>query len=99
MIHLEEKFGIRISTEFIDFIEQEVLPQTNITAEKFWTGLARIIRELTPTNKELLQKRTYFQKQINEWHRASKHREFNFVEYKRFYTQLATLYQNRSRSR
>ena len=65
MIHLEEKFGIRISTEFINFIEQEVLPQTNITAEKFWPGLVRIIRELTPTNKELLQKRTYFQKQIN----------------------------------
>ena len=54
MIHLEEKFGIRISTEFIDFIEQEVLPQTNITAEKFWTGLARIVRERTPTNKKLL---------------------------------------------
>ena len=84
MIHLEEKFGIRISTEFINFIEQEVLPQTNITAEKFWTGLVRIVRELTPTNKELLQKRTYFQKQINEWHRARKHREFNFAEYKRF---------------
>ena len=40
MIYLEEKFGMRISAEFIDFIEQEVLPQINIVADKFWTGLA-----------------------------------------------------------
>jgi len=84
MGHLEEKAGIRISSEFINFIEREVLPQTNITAEKFWTGLARIVRELTPANKELLEKRTYFQKQIDEWHSASKDREFNSAEHKKF---------------
>ena len=29
MIHLENKFGIKISTEFVDFVEQEVLPEIN----------------------------------------------------------------------
>ena len=84
MIHLEKKFGIRVSTEFIDFIEHEVLPQTNITANKFWFGLARIVTELSPTNKKLLEKRTYFQTQIDEWHRANKETELNFFEYKNF---------------
>ena len=84
MIHLEKKFGIRVSTEFIDFIEHEVLPQTNITANKFWFGLARIVTELSPTNKKLLEKRTYFQNQIDEWHRANKETELNFFEYKNF---------------
>ena len=48
MIHLEKKFGFSSSTEFIDFIEQEVLPNTGISVEKFWGGLARIVKELTP---------------------------------------------------
>jgi malate synthase len=84
MIHLEKKFGIRISSEFIDFIEREVLPQTNIAADNFWNGLSRMVRDLTQANKELLEKRTYFQKRIDEWHRSNKETEFNPVEYKKF---------------
>ena len=54
MIHLENKFGIQISTEFIDFIEQEVLPETSISADKFWLA-CKVVKELTPTNKKLLK--------------------------------------------
>ena len=57
MIHLEDKFGIQISTEFINFIEQEVLPETTIAADTFWAGLAKVVTELTPTNKQLLERR------------------------------------------
>ena len=84
MIHLENKFGIQISTEFIDFIEQEVLPETSISADRFWFGLAKLVKELTPTNKKLLERRFYFQRKINEWHRAHKDKEFNFADYKNF---------------
>ena len=84
MIHLENKFGIKISTEFVDFIEQEVLPETTIVADKFWAGLARLVKELTPTNKKLLERRTFFQRQINEWHRSNKGREFKVADYKSF---------------
>ena len=84
MIHLENKFGTQISTEFIDFIEQEVLPETSISADRFWFGLAKVVKELTPTNKKLLESRTYFQRKINEWHRAHKDKEFNFADYKNF---------------
>ena len=44
----------------------------------------KVVKELTPTNKKLLERRTYFQRQINEWHRANKDREFNFADYKSF---------------
>ena len=84
MIHLENKFGIQISTKFIDFIEQEVLPETSISVDRFWFGLAKVVKELTPTNKKLLERRTYFQRKINEWHRAHKGREFNSANYKSF---------------
>ena len=80
MIHLESKFGIQISTEFIDFIEQEALPETTIAADKFWAGLASLVKELTPTNKKLLERRAHFQRQINEWHRANKGDEFNSAD-------------------
>ena len=42
------------------------------------------VKELTPTNKKLLERRTYFQRKINEWHRAYKDEEFNFADYKNF---------------
>ena len=99
MIHLENKFGIKISTEFVDFVEQEVLPETTIVADKFWAGLARLVKELTPTNKQLLERRSYFQHQINQWHEANKGREFIPLTTKVFYIRSATSYQRRSHSR
>ena len=54
MIQLAEKLGMKISTNFVDFIEKEVLPNTNVTAEKFWHGLATMVNELTPQNKRCL---------------------------------------------
>ena len=84
MIHLEKKFGFSSSTEFIDFIEQEVLPNTGISVEKFWGGLARIVKELTPKNRELLETRSDMQSQIDEWHKANQNKEFDLSEYKKF---------------
>ena len=84
MIHLEKKFGFSSSTEFIDFIEQEVLPNTGISVEKFWGGLARIVKELTPKNRELLETRSDIQSQVDEWHKANQDKEFDLSEYKKF---------------
>ena len=96
MIHLENKFGIQISAEFIDFIEQEVLPETSISADRFWFGLAKVVKELTPTNKKLLERRAHFQRQINEWHRANRAMNSTLLTIKTFYIRLVTSYQRRS---
>ena len=84
MIQLAEKLGMKISTNFVDFIEKEVLPNTNVTAEKFWHGLATMVNELTPQNKALLDKRRYIQKQINEWHELNSNNDLDLAEYKEF---------------
>ena len=84
MIQLAEKLGMKISTNFVDFIEKEVLPNTNVTAEKFWHGLATLVNELTPQNKALLDKRRYLQKQINEWHELNSNNDIDLAEYKEF---------------
>ena len=84
MIQLAEKLGMKISTNFVDFIEKEVLPNTNVTAEKFWHGLATLVNELTPQNKALLDKRRYLQKQINEWHELNSNNDLDLAEYKEF---------------
>ena len=84
MIQLAEKLGMKISTNFVDFIEKEVLPNTNVTAEKFWHGLATMVNELTPQNKALLDKRRYLQKQINQWHELNSNNDLDLAEYKEF---------------
>ena len=53
-----------------DFIEKEALPSTGLSAEEFWTGLADIIRELGPRNKDLLATRDRLQGQIDSYHRG-----------------------------
>ena len=57
MIQLAEKLGMKISTNFVDFIEKEVLPNTNVTSEKFWHGLATCLLYTSPSPRDVEETR------------------------------------------
>jgi malate synthase len=61
--------GLRIEPQFFRFIEDELLPALDIGSDTFWQGVAGIIAELTPVNRELLQRRDQLQAKIDDWHR------------------------------
>jgi len=46
--------GLHVHPDFVGFVENEVLPETPITAEIFWVGLAQLASEFEPRNTELL---------------------------------------------
>jgi len=54
--------NLSVSNELLNFVNQELLKDTNITPEKFWEGFDKVVHELTPKNKELLQIREDLQK-------------------------------------
>ena len=54
--------NLKVSSELYEFINEELLKDTNITPEKFWRGLDKSVHELAPKNKELLKKRDELQK-------------------------------------
>ncbi|WP_409305086.1 malate synthase G [Peribacillus sp. SCS-155] len=81
--------NLQVARELYDFINSEALPGSEVDREQFWTGFEKLIHDLTPINKELLEKRDEIQNQINAWHRENK--EYDFEEYKAFLNEIGYL--------
>jgi malate synthase len=76
-----DKNGLKISSILFEFINNEILPGTNIKSDDFWNKFEKVVHELSPINKNLIKKRETIQKKINEWHKSNKSKEFNQKEY------------------
>ena len=59
---ITEKNGLKINTKLLDFVNNEIIPGTNIKSEEFWTNFEKIVHELAPKNRQLIQKREEIQK-------------------------------------
>ena len=59
------KGKLSVSAELVKFVENELLPETNINPEKFWQGFDKAVHELAPENKKLLASREQLQKKID----------------------------------
>ncbi len=79
--------NLQVASELYEFINQEAIPDTGITSEKFWQGLDNIIHELAPENKELLETRDEIQEKIHSWHKEHKG-SFDFNQYKNFLKEI-----------
>jgi malate synthase len=83
--------GLSIARALYEFIRNEVLPGTGVPEAGFWTRFDRIVHDLAPKNRALLQKRDDLQAQIDGWHRAHRGRPFDRTEYKAFLAEIGYL--------
>ncbi len=60
--------SLQVAEELHNFLEQEVLPGTDVQADAFWHGLAALVRDLTPKNQALLAERERLQAALDQWH-------------------------------
>ena len=79
-----EKSGLKVSSTLLEFINNEVIPNTNIDIDKFWNKFSEVVHELSPINKALIQKREIIQKKLDDWHKLNKGKDFNKKEYVNF---------------
>ena len=79
-----EKYGLKVSSTLLKFINNEAIPGTNLKIEEFWNDFSDIVHELSPVNKALIQKREDIQKKIDDWHKSNQGKDFNKVEYTNF---------------
>jgi malate synthase len=60
--------GVEVDRRLRAFIDDEALPGTGGEPAAFWTGFAKLLRDLTPENKRLLRKRETLQAAIDARH-------------------------------
>ena len=83
--------NLKVSEELYAFVNDDLLNDSGITSEKFWSGFDKAIHELAPRNKELISIRENLQKKINEWHIKNKGKEIKIDEYKEFLKKIGYL--------
>ena len=66
-MHHVSRSGLSIAEPLHDFIAIEALPGTGLDADRFWTGFAAIVRDLSPSLRHLLDERDRMQAAIDEW--------------------------------
>ena len=83
--------NMSVSKILADFVNDELLKETQISSEKFWLGFDAAVHDLAPKNKKLLEIREILQKKIDEWHRKRKGEEFNIKNYQIFLNEIGYL--------
>ena len=73
------------------FVNNELLPDTDIDPKKFWEGLDKYAHELAPKNAKLLEFRESLQKKIDVWHRDRKGEKINVKDYSNFLKKIGYL--------
>ena len=90
-INYEVFNNLKISKELLEFVNNELLRDTNINPAKFWSGFDKVVHELAPLNNQLIKKRDDLQKKIDEWHLKNKGKEIDLNEYKNFLKKIEYL--------
>ncbi|NOE25322.1 malate synthase G [Ruegeria sp. HKCCD6157] len=83
--------GLQIDPVLAEFIETQALPGTGVSSQKFWAGMARMVNELGPKNRELLAKRAEIQSRIDGWHMSRKGQNTDAAEYEAFLKEIGYL--------
>lgn len=83
--------GLSVAQVLHDFIRDEAAPGVGVSAEAFFEGLAGLVRDLAPRNRELLDRRDELQARIDAWHRGRKGAAHDPAAYRAMLTEIGYL--------
>jgi malate synthase len=82
---MDDKFGgLRCNAVLRDFIINEALPGTGVTADQFATGLANLVNDFAPLIRAQLRFRDFLQDEIDAYHRRLKGKPIDLADYEAF---------------
>ena len=88
--------NLSVDENLVKFINDEVIPGTNVDVKKFWDSFSEVVNKLAPKNKSLIQKRAEIQKKIDEWHISKKESIFDKKEYINFLKSIGYIVEEKS---
>ena len=91
MANRVEVGGLKVHEALYRLVQNEIAPGTGVEADAFWASLGKIVKDLGPRNRELLEKRNSLQKQIDGWCLARRGQPIDRDEYKAFLTEVGYL--------
>jgi len=74
-------------------VREEIMPGLGLDAEDFWNSFSQILNDLTPRNREILEKRDRIQQQIDDWHLNRKGKPHDPQAYQEFLRSINYLFQ------
>jgi malate synthase len=83
-----EHKNLLIAKSLAEFIQQQVLPETGISADHFWSALSDAAAKFMPINKALLLKRDELQQKISDWHKEHQADRFSPQSYQELLTNI-----------
>ena len=83
-----DEYGLKIAPALHEFIETRVLPGTGVEPAAFWSGLSRLVADMTAENRALLTTRDELQAKIDAWHIAHRDQPHDADAYQAFLRQI-----------
>ncbi len=83
--------NIQVAAELYNFINDEAIPGTGVDQEGFWASVDKLVNELGPRNRELLDKREDLQAKLDAWHKDHRDTEFDPAAYRTFLEEIGYL--------
>ena len=81
-----------IAKDLYDLVNDEILANSVISADQFWSGFDKAAHQLAPKNLVLLQNRTNLQKKIDEWLQANSASGIDAAAYEAFLRDIGYLH-------
>src|SRR3972149_6735254 len=91
MAYRGEVGGLKVHEALYRLLQNEIAPGTGVEADAFWASLGKIVKDLGPRNRKLLEKRNSLQNQIDAWYLARKGQPIDRNEYKAFLTEVGDI--------
>ncbi len=63
--------GLRVDSALAKFAAEDLLPDTGLSPDQFWSALSAAVADLGPENRRLLQRRADLQAQLAAWYAAN----------------------------
>jgi malate synthase len=83
--------GLEVAKELYDFVVNEAITGTDVDAAEFWSGFAKIVEDLAPKNRALLEKRDAFQLKLDDFYRSKRDKGYTPEEYETFLREIGYL--------